>query len=260
MKFGGHERDNVNAAPLGRNGDLDYMHARYYNAVAGRFLSTDPVHGKPQLSQSWNAYSYVRDNPVSMVDPDGRDPRFSGGWVWNGSRFTYQGHCLAYDTPAELAREEAKRREERHKKGAVSPVAQNKPGPTAAAGPAEGGVDFWEVYWDASAQSERVNNMAQGLAGFGDSFLDLTPVGPFADEALDGVRQILFNSGALPAVDKENVYDRKSTSFTIGKMLGWGYGLLVDYAILRGKGAEPRGDVNDATFRRGLELSSDLKY
>jgi len=64
LKFTGHERDDVN---------LDYMHARYYFPYAGRFLSVDP--GKDwdlRQPQSWNMYSYVRNNPVNATDPDGR--------------------------------------------------------------------------------------------------------------------------------------------------------------------------------------------
>jgi RHS repeat-associated protein len=61
--FTGHERD----FDLG----LDYMHARYYSAELGRFLSVDPVGGRVESSQSWNLYSYVVKNPVGAADPTG---------------------------------------------------------------------------------------------------------------------------------------------------------------------------------------------
>ena len=64
-KFTGHERDATS---------LDYMHARYYNAVWGRFLSVDP--GKDwdlHQPQSWNMYAYVRNNPIRNTDPTGRE-------------------------------------------------------------------------------------------------------------------------------------------------------------------------------------------
>jgi uncharacterized protein RhaS with RHS repeats len=48
------------------------MHARYYNPNLGRFLSVDPIGGSVESSQSWNRYSYVENNPLRMVDPDGR--------------------------------------------------------------------------------------------------------------------------------------------------------------------------------------------
>lgn len=65
MRFTGHERDS---------GNLDYMHARYYGVEWGRFLSVDPTWESADLTkpQSWNRYSYVMNNPVNMVDPDGR--------------------------------------------------------------------------------------------------------------------------------------------------------------------------------------------
>ena len=50
---------------------LSYMHARYYNARLGRFMSIDPVGGRVEDSQSWNRYSYVQNSPVRFVDPTG---------------------------------------------------------------------------------------------------------------------------------------------------------------------------------------------
>jgi RHS repeat-associated protein len=68
MKFTGHERDIV----AGDGHTLDYMHARYYSAAAGRFLSVDPVLGNPSRPQSWNRYSYVLNSPLVNIDPTGR--------------------------------------------------------------------------------------------------------------------------------------------------------------------------------------------
>lgn len=62
QKFTGHERDAE---------FLDYMHARYYNAYWGRFLSVDPIPGELRKPQSWNLYAYVQNNPVSYTDPTG---------------------------------------------------------------------------------------------------------------------------------------------------------------------------------------------
>jgi RHS repeat-associated protein len=68
-KFTGHERDL-----LGETHELDYMHARYYTAVGGRFLSVDPAWDSADVStpQSWNRYSYVRNVGMNATDPDGR--------------------------------------------------------------------------------------------------------------------------------------------------------------------------------------------
>jgi RHS repeat-associated protein len=74
MRFTGHERDvNGESAADPAIDDLDYMHARYYSPFYGRFLTLDPVTGKPADPQSWNRYAYVRGNPLTFLDPTGLD-------------------------------------------------------------------------------------------------------------------------------------------------------------------------------------------
>jgi hypothetical protein len=50
------------------------MHARQYAPLLGRFMSIDPILGAASRPQSWNRYSYVRNSPIRLVDPDGREP------------------------------------------------------------------------------------------------------------------------------------------------------------------------------------------
>lgn len=70
---------------------LDYFLARYYGSTQGRFLSPDPLN--PMVSASsdtqgealflryiaepanWNKYTYVYNNPLRRIDPDGRFPQ-----------------------------------------------------------------------------------------------------------------------------------------------------------------------------------------
>ena len=59
----------ADAIPLA--GTTDFMHARYYSPNLGRFMSVDPVGGTIGSSQSWNRYSYVDNNPIAVVDPNG---------------------------------------------------------------------------------------------------------------------------------------------------------------------------------------------
>jgi RHS repeat-associated protein len=66
LGFTGHESDDE----LG----LVNMKGRIYDPKAGRFLTTDPIVSAPLLGQSWNPYSYVRNNPLSYVDPSGFEP------------------------------------------------------------------------------------------------------------------------------------------------------------------------------------------
>ncbi len=54
---------------------LTYMQARYYDPVIGRFLSNDPVGFADRGWQYFNRYSYTFNDPVNMVDPDGRQVR-----------------------------------------------------------------------------------------------------------------------------------------------------------------------------------------
>jgi RHS repeat-associated protein len=80
MTFTGHERD-LSATATGPNRDYwYYMHARYDSPNLGRFLSVDPVIPKAAIRspQLWNRYSYVGNNPIARVDPDGRLLQLSG--------------------------------------------------------------------------------------------------------------------------------------------------------------------------------------
>jgi RHS repeat-associated protein len=63
QKLAGSERD-------GETG-LDFMQARYYSSMTGRFTSSDPVAGSCWNPQSLNAYSYVWNNPLKLTDPTG---------------------------------------------------------------------------------------------------------------------------------------------------------------------------------------------
>jgi RHS repeat-associated protein len=65
--FTGKERDKETG--------LDYFGARYYGSKIGRFTTVDPVYTWNENlldPQRWNRYSYVRNNPLRYVDPDGR--------------------------------------------------------------------------------------------------------------------------------------------------------------------------------------------
>lgn len=47
---------------------------RYYDPVAGRFLSEDPVLTDVNSGASFNRYVYANNNPYKYIDPDGRLP------------------------------------------------------------------------------------------------------------------------------------------------------------------------------------------
>jgi RHS repeat-associated protein len=49
-----------------------YDHARTQDFNLGRFLSPDKVGGRVKDPQTWNRYTYARNNPVKLVDPNGK--------------------------------------------------------------------------------------------------------------------------------------------------------------------------------------------
>ena len=52
---------------------IDYFRARYYVPGQGRFTSPDPNNAgaDPADPQTWNAYAYVGNNPMTFTDPSG---------------------------------------------------------------------------------------------------------------------------------------------------------------------------------------------
>lgn len=62
--FTGH----VNDADTG----LVYMQQRYYDSLAGRFLSVDPVVTDTTTGYGFGRYHYAENNPYRYTDPDGR--------------------------------------------------------------------------------------------------------------------------------------------------------------------------------------------
>ena len=51
--------------------DIIHMNGRIYDPRLGRFLQSDPFVPDPTNTQSFNRYSYVRNNPFTRVDPTG---------------------------------------------------------------------------------------------------------------------------------------------------------------------------------------------
>ncbi|MCX7564390.1 RHS repeat-associated core domain-containing protein [Xanthomonadaceae bacterium XH05] len=62
--FAGHVTDT--------HTNLTYMQQRYYDPVALRFLSPDPVHVSATDGSNFNRYWYANNNPYRFRDPDGR--------------------------------------------------------------------------------------------------------------------------------------------------------------------------------------------
>ncbi len=63
-QFTGQERD--------AEASLDYFGARFFVPRTGRFSEIDPVYAGLFDPQQWNRHAYARNNPISFIDPDGR--------------------------------------------------------------------------------------------------------------------------------------------------------------------------------------------
>ena len=89
-EFTGYERD--------AESNLDNAQARYYSSQMGRFMSPDPynagVHEDDPLT--WNGYTYVGNNPITLTDPNGLAYQFclfpgvTGGFRQCGDVATYE--------------------------------------------------------------------------------------------------------------------------------------------------------------------------
>ncbi len=73
--FTGHEHINGT--------DLIHMNGRVYDPTIGRFLSADPHIQAPNDTQSYNRYSYVKNNPINYTDPSGYFFKSLFKWVKN---------------------------------------------------------------------------------------------------------------------------------------------------------------------------------
>ena len=62
--FTGHET-------LQAVGGLIHMNGRIFNPYIGRFMTADPQIQAPGMSQSYNRYSYIMNNPLGGTDPSG---------------------------------------------------------------------------------------------------------------------------------------------------------------------------------------------
>jgi len=67
FKFTGKERDEESF--------YDYFGARYYDARIGRWGTIDPMMEK---HYDFSPYNYVLDNPLILIDPDGKDVILKG--------------------------------------------------------------------------------------------------------------------------------------------------------------------------------------
>jgi len=89
-----HVRSRYTGKERDQESGLDYFGARYYASSMGRFMSADDDKYADRTDpQTWNLYTYVRNNPLSRTDPDGHNWfDINGQWSWHqGDSYTYKG-------------------------------------------------------------------------------------------------------------------------------------------------------------------------
>jgi RHS repeat-associated protein len=91
--FTGKERDSESG--------LDYFGARYNSSSIGRFSTPDPLMASARVSdpQSWNRYTYGRNNPLKFFDPTGMTEETAGECAKDKLCLTVKLNVI-YDTKA----------------------------------------------------------------------------------------------------------------------------------------------------------------
>jgi RHS repeat-associated protein len=92
-KFTSQERDTETG--------IDFFKARYHLGAQGRFISPDPAGNFVATvtdPQSWNMYSYTRNNPLNLVDPTGLDFQQIGNCIYNTTNFYVDGDYDSSET------------------------------------------------------------------------------------------------------------------------------------------------------------------
>ncbi len=67
---------------MDENNGLYFMRARYYDPIAGRFISQDPLGFN---GGDWNLYAYTGNNPIMAVDPMGEYWLKTDGWLFRNT-------------------------------------------------------------------------------------------------------------------------------------------------------------------------------
>ncbi|EAS20173.1 hypothetical protein BBFL7_02574 [Flavobacteria bacterium BBFL7] len=78
FKFNGKELDSETG--------MYYYGARYYDPSLSIWMSVDPL---AEQFPNFSPYNYTMNNPINMVDPDGRAPESKNDWVYKDGRYSW---------------------------------------------------------------------------------------------------------------------------------------------------------------------------
>ncbi len=126
------------------------MQQRYYDPIAGRFLSVDPVTADRNTGGNFNRYWYANNNPYTNTDPDGR--------ICVGQTSRYCDRSWHYD---QLAAKYSGGRTDTTYFGAVSDMTENLANMDLPGG---------KTFAGASPEADTyLNVLSQGIADFNDA-------------------------------------------------------------------------------------------
>ena len=70
--------------------NLQYLRARWYDPSVGRFINEDTYEGDISNPLSLNLYTYVRNNPLTHIDPSGHwDTNITANWTINEMKWQW---------------------------------------------------------------------------------------------------------------------------------------------------------------------------
>jgi RHS repeat-associated protein len=212
---------------------LYYYGARYYAAWLGRWVSGDPA-------QASNRYPYADGNPVTLADPDGRDPACAGQEECSlGLLDIYRIHKQVIDkygasewmTSQEAAREAKQLSDEQ--KQANYEAAQAEAAEKAAEGPT-----WWDRFTDtvkekAGAAAEWVSETRAGqeVAKVDESLRETAR--NVGSEAFDNTLGGIQRSQQIKQGTTQQDYYAKPSEMG-GDLAEGGYELIRDKAVFKG--------------------------